>query len=161
MASLFEGIYLPLVSRVAQSVYCLATGWTTGRFRFDPRHRRKDFSCNLCVQTTLGPTQPPVQSVQRSFPRGVTPTIHSHLVPRSRMSRSYTYSPPSAFVACSGTIQLLRSPLLHRHRELSTVGLVTLHCRAILTASLLQDFAQRKCSSVNEDNSTKMYTSNI
>jgi hypothetical protein len=26
-----------------------------------------------------------------------------HLVPRSRMSRSYTSSPPSAFVACSGT----------------------------------------------------------
>jgi hypothetical protein len=30
---------------------CLATGWTTGRSRFDPRHRRKDFSSNLCVQT--------------------------------------------------------------------------------------------------------------
>jgi hypothetical protein len=30
------------VSRVAQSVQCLATGWT----RFDPRQRRKDFSSN-------------------------------------------------------------------------------------------------------------------
>jgi hypothetical protein len=28
--------------------------------------------------------------------RGVTLTTHSHLVPRSRMSRSYTSSPPQA-----------------------------------------------------------------
>jgi hypothetical protein len=35
--------------------------------------------------------------------RGVTLTTHPHLVPRSIMSRSYTSSPPSAFVACSGT----------------------------------------------------------
>jgi hypothetical protein len=42
------------VSRVAQSVYCLATGWTTGRSRFDPRQRRKDFSFSLCVQTGSG-----------------------------------------------------------------------------------------------------------
>jgi hypothetical protein len=34
--------------------------------------------------------------------RGVTLTTHLHAMPRSRMSRSYT-SPPSAFVACSGT----------------------------------------------------------
>jgi hypothetical protein len=39
---------------VAQSVYCLATGWTTGRSRFDPRQRRKDFSCHLCVHTGSG-----------------------------------------------------------------------------------------------------------
>jgi hypothetical protein len=48
----------------------------------------KDFSSNLCVYT-LGPTQPPVQwvpgvlspGVKRG--RGVTLTIHPHLVPRS------------------------------------------------------------------------------
>jgi hypothetical protein len=39
-----------VVSRVAQAV-CLATGWTTGRSRFDPRQRQKDFSYSLCVQT--------------------------------------------------------------------------------------------------------------
>jgi hypothetical protein len=35
--------------------------------------------------------------------RRVTLTIHSHLVPRSKMSRSYISSPPSTFMACSGT----------------------------------------------------------
>jgi hypothetical protein len=34
-----------------------------------------------------------------SFPLGMTLTTHAHLVPRSRMSRSYTSSPPST---CSG-----------------------------------------------------------
>jgi hypothetical protein len=39
---------------VAQSVQCLTTDWTTGWLRFDPRQRRKDFSCNLCVQNGSG-----------------------------------------------------------------------------------------------------------
>jgi hypothetical protein len=43
-----------MVCRVAQSVYCLATGWTIGRLRFDPRQRQKDVSSNLCVQTSSG-----------------------------------------------------------------------------------------------------------
>jgi hypothetical protein len=91
-----------MVSRVAQSVQCLATGWPTGRWRFDLRQRRKDFSSSLCVQTALGPTQPPVQRVPGVLSpglkrgRGVTLTTHPHLVPRSRMSRSYTSSPPQA-----------------------------------------------------------------
>jgi hypothetical protein len=47
----------------------------------------------------LGPTQPPVQCVPLVLSpgikgsRGVTLTTHLHLVPRSRMSRSYTSSP--------------------------------------------------------------------
>jgi hypothetical protein len=48
----------------------------------------------------LGPTQPPVQWVP-GVPspglkrgRGVTLTTHPYLVPRSRMRRSYTSSPP-------------------------------------------------------------------
>jgi hypothetical protein len=49
---------------------------------------------------TLGPTQPSVQwvpgvlspGVKRG--RGVTLTTHPHLLPRSRMSRIYTSSPP-------------------------------------------------------------------
>jgi hypothetical protein len=42
------------VSGVAQSVQCLTTGWTTGRWRCDPRQRQKDFSSSLCVQTVSG-----------------------------------------------------------------------------------------------------------
>jgi hypothetical protein len=58
---------------------------------------------------TLGPTQPPVQWVPGVLSpglkrgRSVTLTTHPHLVPRSRMSRNYTSSPPSPFVACSET----------------------------------------------------------
>jgi len=44
--------------------------------------------------------------------RGVTLTTHPHLVPRSRMSRSYTSLPPSATMACSGTA-LLRLSFAH------------------------------------------------
>jgi hypothetical protein len=42
------------VSWVAQSVQCLATGWTTGQLRFDPRHRWNNSSCSLCVQNSSG-----------------------------------------------------------------------------------------------------------
>jgi hypothetical protein len=85
---------------LARSVQCLTTGWTTGRSRFDPRHRRKDFSFSLCVQTgseahpascTMGPGGP-FPGVKRGW--GVTLTTHPHLVRRSRMSRSYTSFPP-------------------------------------------------------------------
>jgi hypothetical protein len=46
----------------------------------------------------LGPTQPLIQwlpGVERG--RGVTLTTHLHLVPRLRMSRSYTSSPPHVY----------------------------------------------------------------
>jgi hypothetical protein len=58
----------------------------------------------------LGPTQPPVQWVQRVLSpgvkrgRGVTLTTHPHLELKSIMSRSYTSSSPSAFMAFSGTV---------------------------------------------------------
>jgi hypothetical protein len=57
----------------------------------------------------LGPTQSPVQWVPGVFSpgvkrgRGLTLITYPHLMPRSGMSRSYTSSPPSAPVACSGT----------------------------------------------------------
>jgi hypothetical protein len=46
-------IFVTFVS-IFQSVQCLAMGWMTGRLRFDPWQRRKDFSCSLCVQTSSG-----------------------------------------------------------------------------------------------------------
>jgi hypothetical protein len=60
----------------------------------------KDFSSSLCVQTgsgahpaccTMG-TGGPFPGSKRG--QGVTLITHPHLVPRSRMSRSYTSSPP-------------------------------------------------------------------
>jgi hypothetical protein len=60
----------------------------------------------------LGPTQPPVQRVPGVLSpgvkrgRGVTLTTHPLLVPRSRISRSYTPLPPRASMACRGTALL-------------------------------------------------------
>jgi hypothetical protein len=97
------------MSQVAQSVQCLATGWTTRRSRFNPRQKRKDFSSSLCIHTgsgahpascTMG-TRDPFPGVKRG--QGTMLTTHPHLILRSRMSRSCTSSPPSTFVACSGT----------------------------------------------------------
>jgi hypothetical protein len=84
----------------------------TGRSRFDPWQRRKDFSSNLCVQTGCGARQascPMGTGVLSSgVKRGLCVTLTIPLlVPRSWMSRSYTSSPPSAFMACSGTALLL------------------------------------------------------
>jgi hypothetical protein len=63
----------------------------------------RDCSCSLssvCVQTDSGAHPAPVQWVPGDLSlgvkrgRGVTLTIHPHLVPRSWMSRSYTSSSP-------------------------------------------------------------------
>jgi hypothetical protein len=62
----------------------------------------KIFLLAAASRPALGPTQPPVQwvpgvlspGVRRD--RGVLLTTHPHLVPRSRMSKSYTSSPPQA-----------------------------------------------------------------
>jgi hypothetical protein len=50
----------------------------------------------------------PFSGVKRGW--GVTLTTHPYLVPRVRMSRSYSSSPPSASMACNGTALLY---LLH------------------------------------------------
>jgi hypothetical protein len=97
---------------LAQSVQCLTTGWTTGRSGFDPRQGKRIFPLSSVSRPALGPTQPPVQWVPGVFSpgvkrgRGVTLTTHPHLATRSGMSRSYTSSPPCAYVACSGTALL-------------------------------------------------------
>jgi hypothetical protein len=111
-------VAVPLVrasygSRVAQAVQCLATGWTTVRSVFDSRQGQRIFPVSSVSRPALGPTQPPVQWVQGVLSpgvkrgRNVTLTTHPHLVPRSRMCRSYTSSlSPSAFMVCSGTALL-------------------------------------------------------
>jgi hypothetical protein len=77
-----------------------------------------DFSSNLCVQTGSGahPASCPM-GTGGPFPgtkaRPGRDADHSpHLVPRSRMSRSYTSSPPSASMACSGTALALTSDII-------------------------------------------------
>jgi hypothetical protein len=69
-------------AEVAQSVECLATGWTKGRSRFDPRQRRKDLSSNLCAPAGSGahpascPIGTRVLSPGLKRGRGVTLTTH-------------------------------------------------------------------------------------
>jgi hypothetical protein len=106
----FEDSYvIGTVSQVAQSVQCLAMGWKTRQSRFDPRQRQKDSSSSLCVQTGSG-------GHLASYTMGIGGPFsgakvrpghdadHSpHQMLRSRMSRSYTSSPPSAFMAHSVT----------------------------------------------------------
>jgi alkanesulfonate monooxygenase SsuD/methylene tetrahydromethanopterin reductase-like flavin-dependent oxidoreductase (luciferase family) len=76
------------VRRVAQSVQCLATYWTTGRSGFDPRQGQRIFPLASVSRPALGPTQPPVHwvlgvlSPELKRGRGVTLTTHPHLVPR-------------------------------------------------------------------------------
>jgi hypothetical protein len=89
-----------IMAGLAQSVWCLTTGLTTGRSEFDPRQRQRIFPLSSVSRPALRPAQPPVRWVpgvpspglERG--RGVTLTTHPHLVPRSWMSRSCTSSPP-------------------------------------------------------------------
>jgi hypothetical protein len=96
------------VSRVAQPLWCVATGRPGHRVSIPGRGRRI-FLITSVPRPALWPTQPPVQwvtgvlSPRLKCGRGVTLTTQLHLVATSRMSRSYTSSPPNASVACSGT----------------------------------------------------------
>jgi hypothetical protein len=72
----------------------LRTGWQT------PGRGKRIFPLTSVSRPALGPTQPPVQwvpgvlspGVKRG--RGVKMTTHPHLMPRSRMSRSYVSPSP-------------------------------------------------------------------
>jgi hypothetical protein len=91
--------------------------------------RGKDFTTSLCVQTSskahpasypMG-TGNPVSGGKRG--RSVTLTTHIHLVPRSRMSRSYNSSHPWSLHGSSGTVLLLPyqrygSPIIYGAYEL-------------------------------------------
>jgi hypothetical protein len=69
----------------------------TGRPGFDPRQRQRIYLLATASRPALRPTQPSVQwvpGVKRGW--GVMLTTHPHVVPRLRMSRSYTSSPPQA-----------------------------------------------------------------
>jgi hypothetical protein len=74
-----------------------------------PSRGERIFPIASLSRPALGPTQPPVQWVPVVLSPGVksglgvTLTTHPHVMPRSIMSRSYISSPPSSFVACSGT----------------------------------------------------------
>jgi hypothetical protein len=102
------------VSEVARSVTCLATDGRPGDRGSIPGRGERIFPLASVSRPALGPTQPPVQWVPGVLSpglkrgRGVTLTTPPHPVPRSRMSRSYTSSPSSAFVACSGTALAFR-----------------------------------------------------
>jgi hypothetical protein len=71
----------------------------------------------------LGPTQPPVQWVPGIHSpglkcgRGVTLTTHPHLLPRLRVSRSYTSSPPKRLRGVQWNsfsfLETLRRAVLH------------------------------------------------
>jgi hypothetical protein len=135
-------VYLPpvLVSWVAQSVECLATGWTTEQSRFDPWQRQRIFLYPLCPDRLWGPPcllykgyGRPSLGLKRG--RGVTLTTYPHLVPTLRMSRCYTASPPSAFMACSGTVLALPPALIICSLSLhfvNSVGQFRLYVLALL-----------------------------
>jgi hypothetical protein len=90
----------------------LWTGWPG----FNPLQGQRIFPLTSESRLALGPTQPPIQwipvflSLGVKHGQGVTLTTHPHLVPRSRISRSYTSSPPKhlASMACSGTTLLYK-----------------------------------------------------
>jgi hypothetical protein len=72
----------------------------TGRPGFDPWQRQRIFPLASVSIPPQRPTQPLIQwvlgvlspGVKRG--QGVTLPTHPHLLPRSRISRSYNYSPP-------------------------------------------------------------------
>jgi hypothetical protein len=53
-----------------------------------------DFSSSLCPDQLWGPRSILSNVYRCFFPRGLTLISHPHLVPRSRLSRSYISSPP-------------------------------------------------------------------
>lgn len=82
----------------------------TGRPMFYLRQKQRILPLACVSRSALSHTQPPIQWVSWSFSGGVkrgrhvTLTTLPHLVPRSKMSNSYTLVPPtSTIMSCGGT----------------------------------------------------------
>jgi hypothetical protein len=133
------------VSRVAQSLQCLAMGWMTGRWWFNPRQRRKNFSSISVSRPALRHTQHLVRWVPEVlFPgpkrgRDVTPTTHPPLVPRSRMSRSYTSSQALSWLVVGQQKKILTSTQC-RPAVVNTLGTWLANYRPLASvASVVQE----------------------
>jgi hypothetical protein len=114
---------------------------------------KRIFPVTSVSRPAMGSTQHPVQWVAGLiFPgltrgRGVTLTTHPHLVPKSRMSRSYTSAPPCVFVGVLWdcfTFQMLPGcvclvTLFEGNRQRNMY-----HTRHIL--SWIQDMSRNICS---------------
>jgi hypothetical protein len=75
---------------------------------YRPDGRGSIFLLASVSRPDLSPTQPLIQwvpGVKRSL--GVMLTTHPHLVPRSRMNRNYSSSPPRHLHGCSRTALIL------------------------------------------------------
>jgi hypothetical protein len=146
-------------SYIKLEICCLTTDGSTGQSGFDPRRGQRIFHLTSVSRPALGPTQPPVQWVPGVLSPGGKSRLgrdadHSpHLVPRSRMSRSYTSSPPSAFVACSGTDLAFRN-LCSYEEQIALVGLLDTSDHTLESKCLHRNH-NRSCSgtalSANDD----------
>jgi hypothetical protein len=80
----------------------------------------------------------------------MTLTTHPHIVSRSRMSRSYTSSPPSVFVACSGTASAFFGWSLDLDSSIGfcgyETGLSAIKCRRSVGSPLLESQPRTKCN---------------
>jgi hypothetical protein len=88
------------VSSVAQWV---TRDWMTRWLGFDPQQRQRIFPLASMSRQALRPLQPPIQLVLGILSWGAK---CSHLVSRTRMSRSYTSSPPCCLCGGSRTALL-------------------------------------------------------
>jgi hypothetical protein len=103
----------------------------------------KDVASSLCVQTGSGahPASCPV-GTGGPFPGGKarpgSDADHSpHLVPRSWMSRSYTSSPPSPSMACSGTALLFTAKTTQHISIISISWLMLCRIQSLFTQRIV------------------------
>jgi hypothetical protein len=99
-------------------------GWTTQRSKFNTQQTRKDISSSPCSDRLRGPPNLGGGGLSSGIKRGqgVTLITHPHLVPRSRMSRIYTSSPPKRLhVACRGTVLALALSCFLQESKINTL----------------------------------------